>query len=159
MLKDKTVLRNTIAVIVGLAVIYAIIQFGLIYNADRLGWDDKVFPEWRHIIKYFSHQEGKKFEVQFFGSMLAISGIAALVGGVITALIVRRAKQAYTMFVGYCANCCFRRRSYHALSPNLVRNCDLSSFILFIMDWRFNCRFNLQKIFQKIQTIQPIILN
>ncbi|MGV1018443.1 hypothetical protein ACTS9V_02125 [Empedobacter falsenii] len=101
MLKDKTVLRNTIAVIVGLAVIYAIIQFGLIYNADRLGWDDKVFPEWRHIIKYFSHQEGKKFEVQFFGSMLAISGIAALVGGVITALIVRRAKQAYTMFVGF----------------------------------------------------------
>jgi len=70
MLKDKTVLRNTIAVIVGLAVIYAIIQFGLIYNADRLGWDDKVFPEWRHIIKYFSHQEGKKFEVQFFGVAL-----------------------------------------------------------------------------------------
>lgn len=101
MLKDKTVLRNTIAVIVGLIIIYAIIQFGLIYNANRLHWDDKIFPEWRHVIKYFSHGEGKRFEVQFFGSMLAISGIAALVGGVITALLVKRAKQAYTMFVGF----------------------------------------------------------
>ena len=101
MLKDKTVLRNTIAVIIGLAIIFLIIQFGLIYNANRLGWDDKVFPEWRHIIKYFSHGEGKKHEVQFFGSMLAISGIAALVGGVITALIVKRAKQAYTRLVGF----------------------------------------------------------
>jgi len=101
MLKDKTVLRNTIAVIVGLVIIYAIIQFGLIYNANRLQWDDKIFPEWRHVIKYFSQGEGKKYEVQFFGSMLAISGIAALVGGVITALVVKRAKQAYTMFVGF----------------------------------------------------------
>ena len=101
MLKDKTVLRNTIAVIIGLIIIFLIIQFGLLYNANRLGWDDKVFPEWRHIIKFFSHGEGKKHEVQFFGSMLAISGIAALIGGVITALIVRRAKQAYTMFVGF----------------------------------------------------------
>ena len=101
MLKDKTVLRNTIAVIIGLIIIFLIIQFGLLYNPNRLGWDDKVFPEWRHIIKFFSHGEGKKHEVQFFGSMLAISGIAALIGGVITALIVRRAKQAYTMFVGF----------------------------------------------------------
>ena len=101
MLKDKTVLRNTIAVIIGLIIIFLIIQFGLLYNANRLGWDDKVFPEWRHIIKFFSHGEKKKHEVQFFGSMLAISGIAALIGGVITALIVRRAKQAYTMFVGF----------------------------------------------------------
>ena len=101
MLKDKTVLRNTIAVIIGLIIIFLIIQFGLLYNANRLGWDDKVFPEWRHIIKFFSHKEKKKHEVQFFGSMLAISGIAALIGGVITALIVRRAKQAYTMFVGF----------------------------------------------------------
>lgn len=101
MLKDKTVLRNTIAVIIGLIIIYAIIQFGLIYNANRLQWDDRIFPEWRHVIKYFSQGEGKKFELQFFGSMLAISGIAALVGGVITAIIVRKAKQAYTMFVGF----------------------------------------------------------
>ena len=101
MLKDKTVLRNTIAVIIGLIIIFLIIQFGLLYNANRLGWDDKVFPEWRHIIKFFSHGEGKKHEVQFFGAMLAVSGIAALIGGVITALIVRRAKQAYTMFVGF----------------------------------------------------------
>ena len=101
MLKDKTVLRNTIAVIIGLIIIFLIIQFGLLYNANRLGWDDKVFPEWRHIIKFFSHGKEKKHEVQFFGSMLAISGIAALIGGVITALIVRRAKQAYTMFVGF----------------------------------------------------------
>ena len=101
MLKDKTVLRNTIAVIIGLIIVFLIIQFGLIYNANRLDWDDRIFPEWRHVIKFFSHGEGKKHEVQFFGSMLAISGIAALIGGVVTALIVRRAKQAYTMFVGF----------------------------------------------------------
>jgi len=101
MLRDKTVVRNTIAVLIGLAIIYVIVQFGLIYNADRLGWDDKIFPEWRHVIKFFSVGVGKKNEVQFFGSMLAISGLGALIGGIITALIVRRAKQAYTMFVGF----------------------------------------------------------
>ncbi|WP_313578965.1 hypothetical protein [Chishuiella sp.] len=99
--KDNHILRNTIAVIIGLVIIYVIIQFGLVFNANRLGWDEKVFPEWRHIIKYFSNGIGKKHEVQFFGSMLVISGFAALVGGIITATIVKRAKQAYTMFVGF----------------------------------------------------------
>lgn len=102
MLKDKTILRNVIGVLLGLTVVYLIINAGITVNAYKLGWDDEaVFPEWRHIIKYFSKGNGKQFEVNFFGMMLLSSGIAALCGGVVTALIVKRAKQAYSMLIGF----------------------------------------------------------
>jgi len=102
MLKDKTILRNTISVLLGLTVVYLIINLGLTINADRLGWtDERIFPEWRHIIKYFSQGAGKQYEVEFFGFMLLSSGIAALLGGIVTAIIVRRAKQAYSMLIGF----------------------------------------------------------
>lgn len=102
MLKDKTVLRNTLSVLLGLTVVYLIINIGLTFNAERLGWvDERVFPEWRHIIKYFSQGEGKNHEVEFFGFMVLISGFAALLGGIVTAIIVRRAKQAYSMLIGF----------------------------------------------------------
>ena len=102
MLKDKTVLRNVIAVLFGLGVVYLIINLGITLNADRLGWyDEYVFPEWRHIIKYFTKGEGKIYEVDFFGLMLLTSGIAALCGGIVTAIIVKRAKQAYAMLIGF----------------------------------------------------------
>lgn len=102
MLKDKNFLRNTLAVIFGLLVVYLIINSAITLNAHRLGWDDEaVFPEWRHIIKHFSRGEGKQFEVDFFGMMLLASGISALCGGIVTALIVKRAKQAYSMLIGF----------------------------------------------------------
>lgn len=102
MLKDKTIIRNSIGVILGLTVVYLIVNLGITLNADRLGWtDQEVFPEWRHIIKYFRKGEGKQYEVDFFGLMLLSSGIAALCGGIVTALIVKRAKQAYSMLIGF----------------------------------------------------------
>ena len=102
MLKDKTILRNTIAVLSGLVVVFLIINLGLTINANQYGWtDDRIFPEWRHIIKYFSFGEGKQYQVEFFGFMLLTSGIAALLGGIATAIIVRRAKQAYSMLIGF----------------------------------------------------------
>lgn len=102
MLKDRNFLRNTIAVILGLVVVYLIINMGITYNAYKLGWEDEaIFPEWRHIIKYFSKGAGKPHEVQFFGMMLLCSGIAALSGGIVTAILVKRAKQAYSMLIGF----------------------------------------------------------
>ena len=102
MLKDKTIVRNTISVALGLAIVYLIVNLGITLNAERLGWvDQEVFPEWRHIIKYFTKGDGKHFEVDFFGLMLLTSGIAALCGGVVTAILVRRAKQAYSMLIGF----------------------------------------------------------
>lgn len=102
MLKDRNFLQNTIAVLLGLLVVYLIINMGITYNAYKLGWEDEtVFPEWRHIIKYFSRGNGKPYEVQFFGMMLLSSGIAALSGGIVTAILVKRAKQAYSMLIGF----------------------------------------------------------
>ena len=102
MLKDKNFLRNTLAVILGLLVVYLIINSAITLNAHRLGWDDEaVFPEWRHIIKFFTRGNGKEFELDFFGMMLLSSGISALCGGIVTALIVKRAKQAYSMLIGF----------------------------------------------------------
>ncbi len=102
MLKDKNFLRNTLAVILGLLVVYLIINSAITLNAHRLGWDDEaVFPEWRHIIKFFTRGDGKEFELDFFGMMLLSSGISALCGGIVTALIVKRAKQAYSMLIGF----------------------------------------------------------
>ncbi len=100
MFKDRTVFMNTIAVIVGLAVTYTVVHFGMIVNAHQLGWDQQVFPEWRYVIKHFSRAP-HQIKLQFFSLMLITSGLAALLGGITTAILVKRAKQAYAMFIGF----------------------------------------------------------
>lgn len=103
MLKDRTVLRNTLAVICGLAVALVFMTFAITYVATSYGWDvdGLIFDEWRHVLKHFARLSEANQERGFFWSLLISSGIGAMIGGTIAAILVKRAKLAYAMLIGF----------------------------------------------------------
>lgn len=94
-------IRNTIAVISGLAVAIALILLAITANKS---WFDElsgvelepmseVLIYWKSVVK--------QAPTGFFVSLLFSYGIGSMIGGVVTALMVKRAKQAYAMFIGF----------------------------------------------------------
>lgn len=89
-------LRNTLAVIVGLAVSALIISLGVRLNSSWITYDEIApFSKWEQLLKAM---ENKPY---FFAALLISSGIAATVGGVVTAIIVKYAKVAYAILIGF----------------------------------------------------------
>ncbi|TWP26749.1 hypothetical protein ETU08_11485 [Apibacter muscae] len=88
-------LRNTLAVLLGLLVALAIITFSLMINSYWIPYDYRGVPieAWRSVVKTAKEE--------FFVALLISSGVASLLGGVVCALIVKRAKKAYAMFIGF----------------------------------------------------------
>lgn len=89
-------LRNLFGVVLGLVVSLAIVGWGIVLNDQWVKYDiNKRFPydHWRYVIKYASDW--------FFVGLMISAGIASIIGGIITALIVREAKQAYAMLIGF----------------------------------------------------------
>ena len=75
-------IRNTIAVLVGLAVAALIISLGVRLNSSWITYDEySPFGNWEQLLKAM---ENKPY---FFVALLISSGIAATVGGVVTAII------------------------------------------------------------------------
>lgn len=103
MVKHNSVVRNTIAVITGLVLALAFMTFAITYVATSYGWqvDGLIFDEWRHVLKHFSKLSAVNQERGFFWSLLLSSGIGAMIGGTVTAIIVERAKLAYAMLIGF----------------------------------------------------------
>ncbi|KQT15472.1 hypothetical protein ASG31_14490 [Chryseobacterium sp. Leaf404] len=89
-------LRNTLAVVVGLVIAGLIITLGI-----------RAFPQWVTFEAFapFEHWqrflESMKGDDAFFGFLLFISGLGTTVGGVITAMIVKYAKVAYAILIGF----------------------------------------------------------
>lgn len=93
-------LRNTIAVLAGLGVALTLILLAI--TADKHWFDEldnvdlsrkgDIVLYWRDVIKYAPNE--------FFIAMLASCGVASMIGGVITALLVKTAKQAYAFLIG-----------------------------------------------------------
>lgn len=89
-------IRNTIAVIVGLGIAGLIITLGI-----------RAFPQWVNFDAFapFEHWQrflqSKQNDVAFFGFLLFISGLGTTVGGVATAIIVKYAKVAYAILIGF----------------------------------------------------------
>ena len=89
-------IRNTFAVLVGLAIAGLIITLGI-----------RAFPQWVTFDAFapFEHWqrflESMKNNDAFFGFLLFISGLGTTVGGVVTALIVKYAKVAYAILIGF----------------------------------------------------------
>ncbi|WPO83110.1 hypothetical protein SD427_01870 [Chryseobacterium sp. JJR-5R] len=89
-------LRNTIAVIVGLGIAGLIITLGI-----------RVFPQWVTFEAFAPFEHWQKFiqsmqnDDAFFGFLLFISGLGTTVGGVVTAIIVKYAKVAYAILIGF----------------------------------------------------------
>lgn len=89
-------IRNTFGVFLGLAVAGCIISLGL-----------RIDPSWTHCtnIAPFEHWEkvlaSEEHKPCFFWLLLACSGLGTTIGGVVTALVVKYAKVAYAILIGF----------------------------------------------------------
>jgi predicted MFS family arabinose efflux permease len=89
-------IRNTFAVIVGLAIAGLIITLGI-----------RIFPQWITFDAFAPFEHWQRFlqsmqnDGAFFGFLLFISGLGTTVGGVATAIIVKYAKVAYAILIGF----------------------------------------------------------
>lgn len=89
-------LRNTLAVLVGLAFSAIIISLGIRLNSSWVTYDEYApFTRWRNLLESMEHKP------YFFVALLISSGIAATLGGVATAIIVKYAKVAYAILIGF----------------------------------------------------------
>ena len=89
-------LQNTFAVLVGLAVASLLITLGVRLNSAWITYDEFApFKHWQTLLKSMEHKP------YFFVALLVSSGIAATVGGVITAILVKFAKVAYAILIGF----------------------------------------------------------
>jgi predicted MFS family arabinose efflux permease len=89
-------LRNTLAVLVGLGIAGLTITLGI-----------RVFPQWVTFEAFAPFEHWQKFlesmkdNDAFFGFLLFVSGLGTTIGGVATALIVKYAKVAYAILIGF----------------------------------------------------------
>lgn len=94
------IFRNTMAVLAGLAIALTLILIGITLNKN---WFDElsgieltqkgdVFYYWQSVLK--------QAPTNFFIALHVSSGVGALVGGVVTAFLVKRAHEAYAMIIG-----------------------------------------------------------
>jgi predicted MFS family arabinose efflux permease len=89
-------IRNTFAIIVGLSIVACTITFGI-----------RMVPEWRIYDGYTPFEHWNKFlesmkgNTKFFGFLLFISGLGTTIAGVATAIIVKYAKVAYAILIGF----------------------------------------------------------
>jgi len=89
-------LQNTFAVLVGLAVAALLISLGVRLNSAWITYDEFApFKHWQSLLKSMEHKP------YFFVALLVSSGIAATVGGVVTAILVKYAKVAYAILIGF----------------------------------------------------------
>ncbi|MGA9212520.1 hypothetical protein [Kaistella sp.] len=89
-------LRNTFAVLTGLAVAALLISIGIRINSSWITYDEYApFQRWETLLKSMEHKP------YFFVALLISSGIGATVGGVVTAILVKYAKVAYAILIGF----------------------------------------------------------
>lgn len=89
-------LRNTFAVMVGLAVAGLIITLGIRAVPKWITFEAFApFDHWQRFLKSMQHDDA------FFWFLLFISGLGTTIGGVIAALIVKYAKVAYAILIGF----------------------------------------------------------
>ncbi|MBW8361611.1 MAG: hypothetical protein K0M56_05415 [Kaistella sp.] len=89
-------LRNTFAVLVGLGITALIITLGIRLNPQWIPSDDFTpFENWDQFLQKVQHDNA------FFLVLLLLSGIGSMVGGVATAIIVKYAKVAYAILIGF----------------------------------------------------------
>lgn len=89
-------IRNTFAVFMGLTIAGLMITLGI-----------RAFPQWITFEAFAPFEHWEKFlesmksNDAFFGFLLFISGLGTTIGGVVTAMIVKYAKVAYAILIGF----------------------------------------------------------
>lgn len=91
-------LRNTFSVIVGLLVATMIISLGVRINSEWIVYSGFTpFEQWGHLLKDMKEKQN----FGFFFALLISSGVASTIGGITTAILVKYAKVAYAMLIGF----------------------------------------------------------
>ena len=89
-------LRNTIGVLAGLAVAALIITFGIKIDSDWITYKEFApFKHWERLLQSVQQKDS------FFIALLFFGGIGVTFGGVVTAIIVKYAKVAYAILIGF----------------------------------------------------------
>ena len=89
-------LRNTLGIIVGLGVAALVISLGIRLNPEWVTYDHFTpFQNWERFL------ESRQNDNRFFAFLLVITGVASSIGGVATAIIVKYAKVAYAILIGF----------------------------------------------------------
>lgn len=89
-------LRNTFSVLVGLTATWVIISIGIRIDPDWVTYDHfSPFQNWERFLLTMQGNDG------FFVFLLFLSGVAVTVGGVVTAILVKYAKVAYAILIGF----------------------------------------------------------
>lgn len=90
--------RNTIGILLGLLVSMIIIIIGVTLNSEWIRYEgiyDPLFPFrcWQQLVKDAS--------MWFFVALLVSGGISTILGGIVTAIVVKQAKTAYAILLGF----------------------------------------------------------
>lgn len=89
-------LRNTFGVLLGLAVAGAIISVGVRIDSSWVNYKGiSPFEHWEHVLQSVKGKSG------FFWTLLLSSGLGVTIGGVVTAIVVKYAKVAYAILIGF----------------------------------------------------------
>lgn len=91
-------LRNTFAVFVGLFVAMILISFGVRLNSEWITYSGFTpFEKWGQLLAHMQQRQ----DSWFFLALLISSGVASTIGGIATAILVKVAKVAYAMLIGF----------------------------------------------------------
>lgn len=89
-------LRNTFAVLIGLGIAALVITLGIRMNPKWITFENFApFESWGKFL------ESRQRDDQFFWFLLFISGLGTTIGGIVTALLVKFAKVAYAILIGF----------------------------------------------------------
>ncbi|MDR2205908.1 MAG: hypothetical protein LBE36_07115 [Flavobacteriaceae bacterium] len=89
-------LRNTFGVLIGLAVASFVISLGIRLNHAWINYSEFApFEHWESLLKSVRH------EPYFFVVLLFSSGVGSTIGGIAAAIIVKYAKVAYAILIGF----------------------------------------------------------
>lgn len=89
-------IRNTIGVLAGLAVAALIISLGIKIDTDWVVYKEfSPFKHWESLLKTVQNKDS------FFVALLFFGGLGVTFGGVVTAIIVKYAKVAYAILIGF----------------------------------------------------------
>ncbi|TDX85949.1 hypothetical protein [Epilithonimonas xixisoli] len=89
-------LRNTIGVLAGLVVAALIITLGIKIDSDWITYREFApFEHWETLLRSVHKKDS------FFIALLFFGGLGVTFGGVVTAMIVKYAKVAYAILIGF----------------------------------------------------------
>ena len=89
-------LRNTLGVLAGLTVAALIITFGIKIDSDWVTYKQFApFDHWEALLQSVEKKDS------FFVALLFFGGLGVTFGGVVTAIIVKYAKVAYAILIGF----------------------------------------------------------